>query len=115
MPEGTVKWHLNKARNELKEGFSMERNIGRLGLNPKQTEHFGHNGTPGTNGGPEYYFHDKLNLNIVYSVYYDDSGFILLSKAVVISMAGFDEYKWAIINWVEPGNSKNKIIGNKKL
>ena len=22
IPEGTVKWHLNRARNELKEGFS---------------------------------------------------------------------------------------------
>ena len=32
LPEGTVKWHLNKARHELKEGFSMERKIGRLGI-----------------------------------------------------------------------------------
>ena len=23
MPEGTVKWHLNKARNELKEGITI--------------------------------------------------------------------------------------------
>lgn len=71
IPEGTVKWHLNKARNELKEGFLMERKIGRLGLNPKESIGFSHNGSPGTNGGPEYYFSDKLNLNIVYSVYYE--------------------------------------------
>lgn len=71
IPEGTVKWHLNKARNELKEGFLMERKIGRLGLNPKELIGFSHNGSPGTNGGPEYYFSDKLNLNIVYSVYYE--------------------------------------------
>ncbi|MCR5263822.1 MAG: sigma-70 family RNA polymerase sigma factor, partial [Clostridiales bacterium] len=31
MPEGTVKWHLNKARKELKEAFQMERKIGKLG------------------------------------------------------------------------------------
>ena len=49
----------------------MERKIGRLGLNPKEATSFGHNGSPGTNGGPEYYFSDKLNLNIVYSVYYE--------------------------------------------
>ena len=30
MPEGTVKWHLNKARLDLKEGFSMKRQVGTL-------------------------------------------------------------------------------------
>ena len=30
---------------------------------------FSHNGRPGKNGGPEYYLSDKINLNIVYSVY----------------------------------------------
>jgi RNA polymerase sigma factor (sigma-70 family) len=71
MPEGTVKWHLNKARNELKEGFFMERTISSLGINPKTAINFGHNGCPGENGGPEYYLGDKLNVNIVYSVYYE--------------------------------------------
>jgi len=70
MPEGTVKWHLNQARNELKEGFSMERKIGKLGLSPIKATDFGHSGDPGRNGGPEYYLGDKLNLNIVYSVYH---------------------------------------------
>lgn len=68
--EGTVKWHLNKARNELKEGFQMERKIGKLGMQPIEATDFGHNGNPGNNGGPEYYLGDKLNLNIVYSVYH---------------------------------------------
>ncbi len=70
IPEGTVKWHLSKARNELKKGFIMERKIGRLGLNPIKAIGFGHSGNPGTNGGPEFYLKDSLNLNIVYSVYY---------------------------------------------
>lgn len=69
LPEGTVKWHLNKARNDLKEGFSMERKVGNLGINPVKAIGFGHNGKPGAHGGPEYYLQDKLNLNIVYSVY----------------------------------------------
>ena len=69
--EGTAKWHLNKARNDLKEGFSMERKVGNLGINPIVANGFGHNGNPGTNGGPEYYLNDKLNLNIVYSVYFE--------------------------------------------
>lgn len=71
LSEGTVKWHLNKARNDLKEGFSMERKVGNLGINPIIADGFSHSGKPGTNGGPEYYLHDKLNLNIVYSVYFE--------------------------------------------
>jgi len=71
LPEGTVKWHLNKARNELKEGFKMERKIGKLGLHPVKSTCIGHGGNPGNNGGPEYYLGDKLNLNIVYSVYFE--------------------------------------------
>ena len=70
MPEGTVKWHLNKARKELKEGFSMERKIGELGLDPIEAYSFGHGGRPGKNGATEFYLEDRLNLNITYSVYY---------------------------------------------
>lgn len=70
IPEGTVKWHLNKSRIELKEGFLMERKIGKLGLAPITATGFGHSGNPGNNGAPEFYLKDKLNLNIVYSVYH---------------------------------------------
>ncbi len=69
MPEGTVKWHLNKARKELKEGFTMERTIGKLGINPVVATSLDHSGNPG-NGATEFYLGDKLNLNIVYSVYF---------------------------------------------
>lgn len=69
LSEGTVKWHLNKARNDLKEGFLMERKVGKLGLSPIEAFNFSHNGKPGMKGGPEYYLEDKINMNIVYSVY----------------------------------------------
>ena len=59
LPAGTVKWHLNKARNDLKEGFNMERKIGSLGLSPVKAIGFSHNGRPGSNGGPEYYLEEK--------------------------------------------------------
>lgn len=70
MPVGTVKWHLSKAKRELKEGFKMERMIGKLGLNPVKAVDFGHNGDPGADSAPEYYLGDSLCLNIVYSVYH---------------------------------------------
>ncbi len=66
--EGTVKWHLNKARKELKEGIEMERRIGMLGIKPVEAARFGHGGDP-TGGDPEEFLKDSLNLNIVYSVY----------------------------------------------
>ena len=70
IPEGTVKWHLSKARNELKEGITMERKIGKLGMNPVKAVSIGHNGNPGRNEGTEYYLRDLIDLNIVYSVYH---------------------------------------------
>lgn len=72
LPVGTVKWHLNKARDELRKDYTMERKIGKLGLNPLSLTKctFGHNGAPGSNGGPEAYLEDMINLNIVYSVYF---------------------------------------------
>ncbi len=71
IPIGTVKWHLNKARLELREGLDMERKIGRLGLKPIKAIRFGHDGNPGPNNeGSGYYLKDSLNLNIVYSVYF---------------------------------------------
>lgn len=70
IPAGTVKWHLSKARNDMKEGFVLERKIGKLGMKPICSTGYGHSGTPGRNGGPEYYLKDSLNLNIVYSVYH---------------------------------------------
>ncbi len=69
--QGTVKWHLNKARNDLKEGFSMKRQRGTLGLSPYIAVGFGHSGEVGRNGGPEYDLKDRLSLNIVYSVYFE--------------------------------------------
>lgn len=69
IPEGTVKWHLNKARGEMKKGFYMERKVGKLGIHPVEVVGFGHGGCVGSNLGHEYYLRDKLNLNIVYSVY----------------------------------------------
>ena len=47
----------------------MERKVGSLGISPIEALSFNHNGQPGSKGGPEVYLGDKINLNIVYSVY----------------------------------------------
>lgn len=71
MPEGTVKWHLSKARLDIRKGFNMERKIGKLGLSPVRAVNYGHSGNVGTDNGHEYYLGDSLSLNIVYSVYFE--------------------------------------------
>ena len=40
-------------------------------MNPVKAKGFGHNGRPGDGGGPEKYLSDQLDLNIVYSCYYE--------------------------------------------
>ena len=45
IPEGTVKWHLNKSRKDLKEGMTMDRKIGELGLHPVNAVDISHNGS----------------------------------------------------------------------
>ena len=85
IPEGTVKWHLNKARNDLKEGFSMERKIGKLGIKPIEAINFGHGGNPGNNGGPDCYLANKLNLNIVYSVYHEPKTLVEIAEELGVT------------------------------
>ena len=85
IPEGTVKWHLNKARNDLKEGFIMERKIGKLGMKPIEAIGFGHGGNPGRNSGPEHYLGNKLNLNIVYSVYHTPKTLVEIAEELGVT------------------------------
>ena len=63
----------------------MERKIGKLGINPKAACNFGHNGRNGKYGGPEYYLADKLNLNIVYSVYYEPKTRIQIAEELGVT------------------------------
>ena len=48
----------------------MERRTGKLGISPVTLNHTGHNGNIVFGGAPEDFLRDKLELNIVYSVYH---------------------------------------------
>ena len=97
MPEGTVKWHLNKARLDLKEGFSMKRQVGTLGLSPIGASGFAHSGRAGNNGGPEYYLYDKMNLNIVYSVYFEPKNMVEIAEELGVTPVFLEDK----IAWLE--------------
>ena len=50
----------------------MERKIGTLGMSPVKAFSLDHDGNPGpSNQATEFYLKDRLDLNIVYSVYYE--------------------------------------------
>ena len=109
LPEGTVKWHLNKARNELKEGFFMERKIGKLGMAPITATCYGHNGYPGSNSGPEFYLKDKLNLNIVYSVYFSPKTMEEIADELGVTPVYIEDR----INYLEGNGFLTKTSGNR--
>lgn len=110
LPVGTVKWHLNKARNELKEGFIMERKIGKLGLKPIKATSIGHSGDPGTNGGPGFYLGDSLKLNIVYSVYHDSKTREEIAEELGVTPVFIDEkIDFLEINGFLVRQSKNRF------
>ena len=109
IPEGTVKWHLNKARNDLKEGFIMERKIGKLGMKPIEAKSFGHGGRPGKNGGPEYYLRNKLNLNIVYSVYHEPKTVIEIAEKLGVTPVYIED----AVNELENNGFLVKQPGNR--
>lgn len=85
LPEGTVKWHLSRAKDELKEGMKMERNIGKLGLVPVRFTDMGHSGRPGKNGGPEAYISGLIEQNVVYAVYFEPKTLNEISDELGIS------------------------------
>ncbi len=109
LPEGTVKWHLNKARNELKEGFSMERKVGKLGMAPIQAESYGHSGDPGPIGATKYYLGDKINLNIVYSVYHSPRSIEEIAEELGIVPAYLEDK----IHFLEDNGFLVKTAGNR--
>lgn len=111
LPEGTVKWHLNKARNDLKEGFKMERKIGNLGIAPVEAISISHNGRPENDGGPEKYLGDSLNLNIVYSVYETPKTKEEIAEELGMTPVFINEK----IDWLEENGFLVKTTGNRYM
>ena len=63
----------------------MERKIGKLGMKPIEAIGFGHGGNPGRNSGPEHYLGNKLNLNIVYSVYHEPKTMVEIAEELGVT------------------------------
>ncbi|MCR4721916.1 MAG: RNA polymerase sigma factor [Lachnospiraceae bacterium] len=111
LSEGTVKWHLNKARNDLKEGFKMERKIGNLGIAPVEAINISHSGRPEKDGGPEKYLGDSLNLNIVYSVYETPKTKEEIAEELGMTPVFINEK----IDWLEENGFLVRTTGNRYM
>lgn len=109
IPEGTVKWHLSKARNDLKEGFTMERKIGKLGIKPIEACSFGHSGNPGKNSPPERYLANKLNLNVVYSVYHEPKTMVEIAEELGVTPVYIED----VVKELEANGFLVKQAGNR--
>ncbi len=68
IPLGTVKWHLNAAKGELKKGMEKMREIKDLKFNPVEFSIVGLSGGIGEMGAPIKFFRSALSQNIVYSI-----------------------------------------------
>ncbi len=69
LPEGTVKWHLYDARKTIKEGMKMERNTGKLGVEPIRLASLGHSGYSGSTGDTATHLASRLAQNVAYAAY----------------------------------------------
>lgn len=68
IPIGTVKWHLFKAKEELKRGMDTVRTSGELKFNPIRFAICGTSGSVGSKGGNGNFFRSALSQNIEYVV-----------------------------------------------
>ncbi len=87
----------------------MERKIGKLGLSPITATNFGHSGDPGSNGGPEYYLGDKLNLNIVYSVFFEPKSREEIAEELGVTPVYIEDK----INFLEGNGFLVPVAGNR--
>ncbi len=68
IPLGTVKWHLNAAKSELKKGMKKMRSRNELKFNPIAFSVVGMSGGRGEMGAAANFFRSALSRNIVYSI-----------------------------------------------
>lgn len=71
LPLGTVKWHLNAAKQELRKGMEIMREQKTLNFAPVYFSHIGMSGSTGEQGAASNMFRSTLSQNIVYASYHE--------------------------------------------
>lgn len=88
----------------------MERKTGTLGISPVTAVGLDHSGTPDTDGrGTEKYLGDKLNLNIVYSVYQEPRNLKEISEELGVTPVFLEDK----VNYLESNGFLVRIPGER--
>lgn len=85
LPIGTVKWHLNIAKQELRKGMDKMREASELKFNPIVFEKIGMSGSKGIFGSASNIFRSALSQNIVYSIYQQEKTVNEIAESLGVS------------------------------
>ncbi len=85
IPLGTVKWHLNMAKGELKKGMEKMRNINDLKFNPIEFGMCSLSGSTGEMGDAINFFRSALSQNIIYAIKNEPLTIEQISDAIGVS------------------------------
>lgn len=85
LPLGTVKWHINEAKQQLKKGMETMREVQELKFNPITFDKVGMCGSTGEMGSASNMFHSSLSQNIIYAVYRQAKSINEIAEALAVS------------------------------
>ncbi|MCL2421940.1 MAG: RNA polymerase sigma factor, partial [Defluviitaleaceae bacterium] len=110
LPQGTVKWHLHEARNQLKGGFQMnEKQHANLHLSPIRLTHMGSSGNPMPGKGTDFYLSKLIAQNIAYAAYWQPKTISEIAEAIGVPAAFIEDE----VAYLEAHSFLDKLAGGK--
>lgn len=112
IPIGTVKWHLNVAKAELKKGMEKMRHLEELKFNPINFSIIGMSGYDGTMGAASNFFRSALSQNIVYCIYKKEMTIEEIADVLAVSPVYVESELEFLEKYSMVINNKGKYIAN---
>lgn len=112
IPIGTVKWHLNVAKAELKKGMEKMRHLEELKFNPINFSIIGMSGYDGTMGAAINFFRSALSQNIVYCIYKKEMTIEEIADVLAVSPVYVESELEFLEKYSMVINNKGKYIAN---
>jgi len=115
VPVGTIKWHLNGSRGEIRKGMDIMRTNGNLSMNPIRFKSISYSGSEGDDGSPQKLLSASIRQNILYAAYYKPQSVNEIADEMGVSPPYIREeieflMDFNYINEVEPGKYQSNII-----
>ena len=91
IPQGTVKWHLHDAKNQIREGIDM-REKGTLAMLPIKFSNITFSGEPGARGeGPKDYLSKLISQNVAYAAYHEAKTITEIAQELGVAAAYIED------------------------